>query len=135
MVNYNEIIHSIIIKVKKMKEINMKEVAANFINRINNRTCSQHDSVTANNFDNNAGVEFATFLSEYICGANDHNLQIALKYNTDLVGVLEINNFFEVKAYVHALNKKAEINLETRKYIATALHEITAEIFKSLSKF
>lgn len=118
-----------------MKEINMKEFAANFINRINNRTCSQHDSVTADNFDNNAGVEFETFLSAYICYANDHNLQIVLKYNADLLGVLEINNFLEVNAYIHVLNKKAEINLETRKYIATSLHEITAEIFKSLPKF
>lgn len=114
-----------------MKEINMKEVAANFINR----ACSQNDSVTANNFDNNAGVDFATLFSEYICYANDHNLQIVLKYNADLIGVFEINNFFEMKTYIHVLNKKAEINLETRKYIATALHEIATEIFKSLPKF
>ena len=114
-----------------MKEINMKEVAANFINR----ACSQHDSVTMNNFDNNAGVEFSTLFSKYICCANDHNLQIALRYNTNLIGVLEINNFFEMKSYIHVINKKAEINLETRKYIATSLHEIATEIFKSLPKF
>ena len=118
-----------------MKEINMKELAANFLNRLFNLSCSSCDAFTADKFDNGAGVEFATFFSEYICCANEQNLQIALQYNTDLIGVLEINNLFEVKAYIHVINKNAEINLETRKYIATTLHEMVADIFKSLPKF
>ena len=123
MITQRLIIISLFIQQQDTK---MKELATKFLNSNGYFPCV---SVTSDKFDNGAGVGFKAYYN-YTCYANEHNLQIVMEHSADIVGVLEINGFFEVNIYTHVSNEKAKIDSATRKDIAMQLSAMTTEILK-----